>query len=351
MSASSTIQETNPDETMTPVLTPITPTTTISQEGSNLQKCKLNLVNNKTENTINKADDVTINFWNINGVNNLFNLDVETINIILKGDIVCLCETWHYYDNIALPNLFQDYTSRFNSLATKDKSRGRASGGLLILIKNNCFQDINLIEATNLWIIMQFNHKNKHYIIFFTYLKPNLEIACIDLLNDSLTQITETYLNHQIIIIGDFNAHIGDLNMLNEDEILLSTAMLGTRTPLHKNTNTRGIKLVDNMENLGFISLNGRTQGDCPGKYTYISNSGKSTIDLAWVNLQCCQYITQFQIYHTLSNSPHGVCSIKLGNTDIHNNSYLSIPQFNCNYKITFKFKDINSNEYLLNFI
>lgn len=69
------------------------------------------------------------------------------------------------------------------------------------------------------------------------------------------------------------------------------------------------------MENLGFHTLNGRTKGDIPGKFTYINNSGKSTIDLAWANVECIENISHFSITATTSSSDHCICTIHFHDT------------------------------------
>lgn len=49
--------------------------------------------------------------------------------------------------------------------------------------------------------------------------------------------------------------------------------------------------------------LNGRTSDDIPGEFTLLSNSGKSTIDLEWVNMECLENISSFKMSPTLTNS------------------------------------------------
>lgn len=126
-------------------------------------------------------------------------------------------------------------------------------------------------------------HKHTKYILFFVYLKPSLDILSIELLNDSLVSISDKFKNHQIIVFGDFNANIGQLNQMSE-EIFVSPNVHETRQSLHNITNTRGNKLVEGMEHLGFYTLNWKIQGGIPGKFTFINHNGNSTIDMAWLN-------------------------------------------------------------------
>lgn len=73
-------------------------------------------------------------FWNIHGFNSLVNIDHELIDEIIKNDIICLSETWLHNENFSVPIFLQNY-SVFSSKAIKEKSKGRASGGLAIFVK------------------------------------------------------------------------------------------------------------------------------------------------------------------------------------------------------------------------
>lgn len=81
-----------------------------------------------------------------------------------------------------------------------------------------------------------------------------------------LTYIIDTYKIHRILLLGDFNAYIGQLNQLYEEMFILPL-IFETRQSLHSSTNARGIKLVEVMEKLGFYTLNGRVKEDIPGKF------------------------------------------------------------------------------------
>ena len=143
---------------------------------------------------------LSVVFWNINGLNNLYTLNIDDVPDLLSGDVICLCETWCH----------------------------------------------------------------------------------------------ESYGSHKIVVIGDFNAHIGLLNQLSDTEDIFPVTVQATRNALHVSTNSRGSKLVEAMENLGFYMLNGRTYGDIPGNYTYLSTLGKSTIDLAWLNTYAIDKVSSF---------------------------------------------------------
>lgn len=229
---------------------------------------------------------------------------------LIAGTIIFLCETWSQYEIKVIPNFLSDYGILGYSSAVKEKSVGRASGGLSVFVKKSLMQYSRIIHSSNLWIIIELNTHNRSYIIFFTYLKPSLHDACIDLITDMLLETVDTYNFHDIVVIGDFNSHIGQLNQIHEN-IFTSTHVHEVRKSLHLTTNSRGIKLVSSMENLGLYTLNGRTKLDIPGNFSFISKIGKSTIDQAWANISALENIVSFQLDQTLSTSNHSICTIQ----------------------------------------
>lgn len=60
------------------------------------------------------------------------------------------------------------------------------------------------------------------------------------------------------------------------------------------------------------ILLNGRTLGDIPGKYTFLSDRGKSTIDLVWTNITCIPYVQFLDILPTIERTEHCICNLGL---------------------------------------
>lgn len=59
------------------------------------------------------------------------------------------------------------------------------------------------------------------------------------------------------------------------------------------------------MEQHGLHVLNGRTQGDRPGKFNFMNKIGGSTIDREWSNLKCIEKLSNFEVNNTLSKTEH----------------------------------------------
>lgn len=79
-------------------------------------------------------------FFNVPGMNYLFNLDNDSVKKLLQAEINCFCETWCQYPLRTIPDFFQNNTTNpIYSFATKDEQKGRASGGIILIKKGkNC---------------------------------------------------------------------------------------------------------------------------------------------------------------------------------------------------------------------
>lgn len=72
------------------------------------------------------------------------------------------------------------------------------------------------------------------------------------------------------------------------------------------------------MENLGLYVLNGRTNGDIPGRYSFMNKIGNSTIDLTWANLEFIEQASEFNVTTTLSFSNNSIGSIVIGTNEMN---------------------------------
>lgn len=119
----------------------------------------------------------------------------------------------------------------------------------------------NVIEKNNLWIIVELIvDKKRKFTIGCVYLRANLSH---DTTIDSLNSVSDNYRNHKLIIVGDYNAHIEQMNQI-EDFFFHTLYVHEYRNSMHEKCNYPGRKLVDRMQSLGLYVLNGRTEGDIP---------------------------------------------------------------------------------------
>ena len=85
-----------------------------------------------------------------------------------------------------------------------------------------------------------------------------------------------------------------------------------TRSVLDSNVNHRGSKLINIMEDLYFILLNGRTRSDEKGLFTFCNSRGKSTIDLIWCNPASLSYINDFEVISDDTGPDHFPIKVSL---------------------------------------
>lgn len=79
-------------------------------------------------------------------------------------------ETWVTSDEIKLPNYLNKYRL-FNCKATKDKIKGRASGGLMILT-SNFIKNVKVVDCNKYYIFIELSLKNEIIIIGNIYWPP-----------------------------------------------------------------------------------------------------------------------------------------------------------------------------------
>lgn len=144
----------------------------------------------------------------------------------------------------------------FFAPAVRNKQKGRASGVLLILTKHGIKAE--LIDTSQLWIIIKIKGINSCFILCSIYVSPSYnQEEALKLLNLAL----EEYGMSNFLIGGYFNSRISDGNFMEED-LANYLSLLSQRQSLDEVMNTRGEMLLEFMEGHGLIALNGRTSGD-----------------------------------------------------------------------------------------
>lgn len=97
----------------------------------------------------------------------------------------------------------------------REASSGRAIGGLITFVHNK-LDKVKLVEKDLHWIILEIINLNQKCIVDSIYLSPSYAYETLqELLATTMSEVKESFPNHVIIIIGDFNATIGNLNQPN----------------------------------------------------------------------------------------------------------------------------------------
>ena len=185
---------------------------------------------------------------------------------------------------------------------------GRASGGQLIFVNNRTFAS-KLIFANDQFLFIELKKDNFKLVVGTVYISPlaDTELALSNL-DTHLNFIQSNYIKYPILVEGDFNARLGDLNQLDSN-IYISPFLNNSRKNLDVTCNARGKELTDLMEH--FV-LNGRSMSDPCGGYTYTDTQDKSTVDLAWVNSCASEICTDFEIRYAVQPSDHFPVCVKI---------------------------------------
>lgn len=212
--------------------------------------------------------------------------------------------------------------------AVKDKSKGHASGGLLILTKKH--YDVTLLESCDSWIFIHLRTDKFNLIIGAVYFNPKCKLKeTLRTFRDALESLQLRFTDYPVFLVGDFNARVGQPERLPE-ESLYGTSLYADGKACDLELNSRGKRLVECMRDTGFILVNGRTLSDRPAQITYARHTKQnrlhkskkkakktacSTIDLAWTNLTGANIIKDLEIKHVITFSDHFPAVLTLNET------------------------------------
>lgn len=202
----------------------------------------------------------------MHGSSNIGKLDNHQLKFLFNAHVICLNETWLTNKKLPIFKKFENFNI-FQCPATKDKTRGRASGGLTIIIKKTL--NANIIDSSQDWIFLKINNNYK-FLIGLVYFPPTKDhLHLFELFQVTLLNIIEQHPTHPIYVGGDFNSRVGELNE-GLDHIFEETQLLPKRFSKDKTVNTKKRNLCEILEDLGMTLINGRSMSDNPAQYTYI---------------------------------------------------------------------------------
>lgn len=135
---------------------------------------------------------------------------------------------------------------------------------------------IRLVTQTAETICIQFVGDQIKLNLVFTYLSPSCLIPL-----ESVFQNLNPF-NEVCLIFGDFNARIGNYQNTSTDR---------DRKSKDKSVNSRGKYLISYLNNNNLIVLNGATESDSTGNFTFSNKNGCSVIDLCIVSENIHKYL------------------------------------------------------------
>jgi exonuclease III len=248
-------------------------------------------------------------FWNCHGISNLYNIDAVERQAIEKYSVIGLSETWERKTLNKL-SCFSDYNI-VQKEAVKINEQGRAIGGLLLLIKSNL--RFSVLEINDSFIFVNIKVQNSSIIIGQIYLRSGHEAEGMNKLDVFLDRNIGIINSTPVIMGGDYNARVGDLNTTTDDDYFRCSSLTTSRDSCDKFVDKKGKKLVELMEKYLFYLVNGRSASDMPGKFTFFNQNGTSTIDYIWINFNFINIVNDMQVCDFILHSDHlpiAVCTI-----------------------------------------
>lgn len=156
-------------------------------------------------------------------------------------------------------------------------------------------------------IIMLVEGFKQNFIIGLFYFSPCLnDDYCFGILALALEQVEALNFNCPIIVGGDFNGRVGDLNQVDETVLSgLKVNLTGVRKTMDGKINARGRSLVEFFEERSFLLLNGISIDDNPARFTYCGQQGNSTVDLVFCNFAYLYSVLNFCVSPLVTQSDH----------------------------------------------
>jgi len=216
------------------------------------------------------------------------NKDREWWRYIIEFDFVSLSETW--VDEKGW-KIWKDKMPSSHTwecvFAVKCKNKGRAKGGFIIGKKKEWRTDkCRLLARKGEGVIRSDLKIDREQVSIISVYGEQGGKNLIE----SLENITEAEGEENIIIGGDFNLRIGNLGNKEEGE------KESYRHSKDSCLGNGGKRLVDWINEKGWEILNGCTEGDWEGEYTYVGARGCSVIDYVIVNELLGNRISSFRI-------------------------------------------------------
>lgn len=252
-------------------------------------------------------------------------------------DVVCLQET---KGPVKVANYKCYNSNRKNS----------RSGGVCICIKKELIGGIKRIDNAKHddCVAVKFMKKYfkipKDIVLINAYDSPknsSYKMSNQGILEDSVLDavsnlIEKTNEGSQIIVLGDFNARIGnlsdnmvqhfnpqnDFNNVNQDE-QENTLM---RSSKDSKLNPNGKPFIEFVTTNGLNILNGRTIGDIFGDYTCIQYNGSSVVDYVCVSMNATKYVHSFNVGRLSYISDHRPVYMNMGLDSLERFAVLSNP-------------------------
>jgi exonuclease III len=236
----------------------------------------------------------------------------EFTDFIKLYDIICINET--KLDELDIINV---NVEGYDFLSLNRKKITRKSGGIGVFVKSEYIEKKLVIKETNqinknvLWFKLDKKLCGVDIICGALYIEPESSKYARNDVFDNLEDDICNYMDKNVMLIGDFNARVGNVNDLHvgnsfnvndicyeppcdSKDILLECGAKVKRTAKDIKVNSHGRKLVDICKQSDIVILNGRVGSDAYiGELTCKS---KSTVDYCISSPRLIQYVQDFKV-------------------------------------------------------
>ncbi|XP_071572354.1 uncharacterized protein [Temnothorax nylanderi] len=239
-------------------------------------------------------------FWNVAGISNK---DKNFWEGIKEWDVIVMMETWtdeKGWEKVK-EKLPREYRWRVQK-ATRRNRKGRACGGMLLGIRKS-IEEIKEGRETEIEgkIEGKIRIGEEIWRIIGIYVNND-----IDKKLEGLKEWTEEgEKGVRTIIGGDFNARTGEEGGW-EEEIERRDEDRGRRSK-DKKINKEGRKLLEFIEERGWMILNGGTKGDEEGEYTYTGGRGETVIDYVIGEEEVREKVVRLEIGERIDSDHHPI--------------------------------------------
>lgn len=219
--------------------------------------------------------------------------------------------------------LFSNYLQNYNLHwieAKKFHNAGRASGGCLYGYREELRKLFNLkfSNLSNGNVVLTARLNNELFYFIPRYLNCTNWNADFESFENFLNDICPT----NFCIVGDLNARIGEGQYILDTNLLTDLPHVNKiRCFKDKVTNSQGKRLMDFIENIGGIVVNGRMDGDAEGELSFYGGRGNSLIDYCICSQSFLMFFEDFKI-DSKPYSDHMPIDFKL-NLPVTNNTTL----------------------------
>ena len=143
-------------------------------------------------------------------------MDTKDSNTIFSNDIVCICETFVEPHRADVFSKFDSELYVTVSHAQRSSQHGRGSGGLVVLVRRSTFQcETSQVNPHFISVNLKHMDFNTEFSLILYYFSPSEDNSlCSHVLSESCVSALDNLKN--VLIVGDINCKIGNLNQFNE---------------------------------------------------------------------------------------------------------------------------------------